>query len=337
MKTISAVRRAALTAVLAATLAITGCYYTQAVRGQLQIMRSSEPIDELVVARDTPAELARRLQLIDRARQFSITELGLPDNDSYRSYADLGREFVVWNVFAAAEFSTRAKEWCYPIAGCVGYRGYFSEEAARRKAGRLRADGLDVAVGGVPAYSTLGRFDDPVLSTMLRWGDVDLVAMMFHELAHQRLYVKGDTTFNESFATVVEEAGIERWLRSSGNEGDYEAYRQRRELRQRIVGLVESARADLESLYRTRLAAGEMRRRKAARLDRLGADLETVFSDAALDVPEWVTLDLNNARLASMALYHGRVPELRLLLDDCDGDLTCFYAAAEKLPRDRST
>jgi predicted aminopeptidase len=312
-------------AALLAGLSTGGCYYMQAARGQLEVMRRSEPIETVVAEPGTPGSLSRRLQLVQEARAFSIAELGLPDNESYRSYAALDRDFVVWNVFAAPEFATRPREWCFPVAGCVGYRGYFAEAAARRKADRLRADGFDVAVGGVPAYSTLGRFDDPVLSTMLRWDDVDLVAMLFHELAHQLLYVKGDTAFNESFATVVEETGIERWLEARGQDADYESYRQRRALQGRVIGLVEAARGELDALYRQRIAPAEMRRRKAARLGELAADLRAAFRKAERAVPEWVEEDLNNARLASMALYHGRVPEFRALLEDCAGDLSCFY------------
>jgi len=337
MKAILAGRKAALMAVLATTFALTGCYYTQAVRGQLQILHRSEAIEELVAQPDTPAELAWRLRLVESARDFSVAELGLPDNDSYRNYADLGREFVVWNVFAAPEFSVRLREWCFPVAGCVGYRGYFAKERARRKADELRAEGLDVAVGGVPAYSTLGRFDDPVLNTMLRQDDVELVAMMFHELAHQVLYVKDDTTFNESFATVVEEAGIDRWLQLHGHADDYEAYRQRREFREHIVGLVDSARTELESLYRMPVATSEMRRRKAVRLDRLSAELREAFAQSAREAPDWVTQDLNNARLASMALYNDRVPEFRSLLEGCGGKLSCFYEAASELAQNQDT
>jgi len=337
MKAILAGRKAALMAVLATTFALTGCYYTQAVRGQLQILHRSEAIEELVAQPDTPAELARRLRLVESARDFSVAELGLPDNDSYRNYADLGREFVVWNVFAVPEFSVRLREWCFPVAGCVSYRGYFAKERARRKADELRAEGLDVAVGGVPAYSTLGRFDDPVLNTMLRQDDVELVAMMFHELAHQVLYVKDDTTFNESFATVVEEAGIDRWLQLHGHADDYEAYRQRREFREHIVGLVDSARTELESLYRMPVATSEMRRRKAVRLDRLSAELREAFAQSAREAPDWVTQDLNNARLASMALYNDRVPEFRSLLEGCGGKLSCFYEAASELAQNQDT
>lgn len=317
--------------VLFAALASCGCYYVQAARGQLEVLHKSEPIDDVVAAEDTPEELARRLQLVTRAREFSIRELGLPDNDSYRSYADLGRPFVVWNVFAAPEFSLQYKQWCFPVAGCVGYRGYFSEQDARRAAGKLAAKGFDVAVAGIPAYSTLGRFDDPVLNTMMHWDDIDLVATIFHELAHQLVYRKGDTVFNESFATVVEETGIERWLQARGSRDDLAQYRERREFRERIVARVGSARDDLESLYRQPLAPAEMRQRKQQRLNALAAELRDEFAEGGRQTPEWVTADLNNARLASIALYNDRVPELRALLADCDADLECFYGRARQL------
>ena len=319
----------AIVALIGATLP--GCYYLQAARGQLEIMQKSEPIADVVSATTTPAELARRLQLVEQARNFSIAELGLPDNESYRRYADLERDFVVWNVFAAPEFSLEPKEWCFPVAGCVGYRGYFAEDAALRHAQELRAEGFDVTVGGIPAYSTLGKFDDPVLSTMMRWEDVDLIATMFHELAHQELYVRDDSTFNESFASVVADAGVERWLAANAAGEQLQAYYDRREFRERIVGKVEVAKRELESLYRMRIAPEEMRRRKAARLVALAAELRAEFEESGRAAPGWVDTDLNNARLASMALYEDRVPEFRRLLDGCDGDLRCFYAAAREL------
>jgi len=301
-------------------LSISGCYYMQAARGQLDVMSKREPIDELIEAPDTPEELAARLRLVSEARQFAIDELLLPDNDSYRSYADLGRDYVVWNVFAAPEFSLDPKTWCFPIAGCVAYRGYFSEDAARRKADQLAEDGLDVAVGGVPAYSTLGRFDDPVLNTMMHWEDADLVATIFHELAHQVLYVKNDSAFNESFATTVEEIGIERWLTSRDQGGDFNDYNERRERREKTMDTIAAARSDLEKLYASSKAAQEMRRAKETRLAQLANEL-----------PAELEIDLNNARLASMSLYQSRVPEFRALYEKCERELRCFYDQAELL------
>lgn len=302
------------------TLSLSGCYYVQAARGQLDVMSKREPIDELIEAPDTPEDLALRLELVNEARQFAVDELLLPDNDSYRSYTDLGRDYVVWNVFAAPEFSLEPKTWCFPVAGCVAYRGYFSEAAAERKAEQLRGRGLDVAIGGIPAYSTLGRFDDPVLSTMMRWEDADLVATIFHELAHQVLYVRNDSAFNESFATTVEEIGIERWLSSRDQDTDFSDYVGRRERRKETMEVIAEARTDLEKLYATSMAAHEMRRAKATRLAQLAGEL-----------PADIEIELNNAQLASMSLYQSRVPEFRALYEDCERDLQCLYDKASSL------
>ena len=308
-----------------------GCYYMQAARGQLELMNKREPIDELIAANSTPDELTARLQLVLEARQFSIDELHLPDNDSYRSYADLERDYVVWNVFAAPEFSLQAKSWCFPVVGCVSYRGYFAEDDARRKAMQLQVEGLDVAVGGVAAYSTLGKFSDPVLNTMMHWDDTDLIAVMFHELAHQLLYIKDDSAFNESFATAVEEFGIERWLAARGQEREFENYRDKHELRKRLIQHIESAREDLNQIYASSLDVEEMRVSKSDRLSRLSQTLKGEFDRRGDETPGWVNENLNNARLASMSLYHGRLAEFRELFAQCNQDIRCFYREAKTL------
>jgi predicted aminopeptidase len=303
----------------------------QAARGQMDISRKREPIEEVVAAESTSPELAAQLQVVTEARKFSIDELGLPDNDSYRSYADLDRDYVVWNIVAAPEFSMQAKTWCYPIVGCVSYRGYFSRAKAQKKANSLRDDGYDVAFGGVAAYSTLGRFDDPVLNTMTHWGSDDLVAVMFHELAHQVLYIKDDTEFNESFATTVEEIGMERWLESREQPEVLAAWRKRRELRADFSAIVALTRDDLINLYESDLSADDMRQEKQTRLNAFAAKARALFSDAGEDAPQWLDHELNNARLVSTTLYHGRLQEFRGLLDECGGELQCFYSAATRL------
>lgn len=318
-------------ALLSALACLSGCYYVQAARGQLDVMHKREPIGEIIRSSDTPAELAERLQLVQDARQFSIEELQLPDNDSYRSYADLERDYVVWNVVAAPEFSLQPKTWCFPVAGCVNYRGYFDEEAARRYAAKLENRGYDVAVGGVAAYSTLGRFSDPVLNTMMRWEDVDLAAVLFHELAHQKLYIKGDSEFNESFASAVEEFGVRRWLESRGSGDELDTYQERRDLRQRLMELVEQARADFDVIYSSDTAVDTMRAQKRERLEQLTTAINAELEKSGREAPDWLREGLNNARLASMALYNGRLPEFRALLHDCNNDIECFYAAAANL------
>ncbi len=200
---------------MAGSCLLAGCgeieFYWQGIAGQTEIIARARPIDEVIAATPDPV-LKARLARAQAIRAFASRELALPDNRSYTNYADLGRPYAVWNVFAAPELSLSPRQWCFPIAGCVSYRGYFAEGDARAEAARIAAAGDDVHVGGVPAYSTLGYFDDPVLSTFVRYREVELARLIFHELAHQVVYVKDDTSFNESFATAVEEEGIARWL-----------------------------------------------------------------------------------------------------------------------------
>lgn len=316
---------------LLVSLSLGGCYYMQAATGHWQVMQKREPIDEVIDDAATPAVLAARLQLVAAARQFSIDELLLPDNGSYRSYADIERDFVAWNVFAAPEFSIEPRRWCFPVAGCVSYRGYFSREAAYRESERLAAKGFDVAVGGVSAYSTLGNFDDPVLSSMLRWDDVQLAAVLFHELAHQVLYVKGDTGFNESFATAVEEIGIERWLASRDLSDDMAAYHERRTLRGDLMALVAAARGDLGGIYSAPISAQEKRQRKAGRLDRLRQAAAARLKAAEHQGSHWLSGELNNARLLPMTLYEGHLAGFRALFERCDRDIRCFYEQATEI------
>ena len=308
-----------------------GCYYVQAARGQIEVLSKREPIDEVLQDPGTTEDLERKLLLVRDAREFSVEELGLPDNGSYRSYTDLEREYVVWNVFAAPEFSVEARQWCYPIVGCVSYRGYFSRESAQKEAERLREDGFDVAIGGVPAYSTLGNFNDPVLNTMMRWDDIQLVSTLFHELAHQVLYIKDDTAFNESFATAVEEFGIERWLDAQGRETDMTTYHQRKELHRRLVDLVGETRKDLREIYGAGHDEQMMRGKKAERLGQLESQIRQELQAAGRNGSHWLGTDLNNARLLPMSLYDGFVPAFRSMLAGCGDDIDCFYASARKL------
>lgn len=308
------------------------CYYGQAVRGQVEVLSKREPIHELVDDPATPPDLVERLELVTAARDFSIGELGLPDNKSYRSYADLERDYVVWNVFAAPEFSLAPETWCFPVAGCVAYRGYFKQAAAEREADKLAGRGNDVYVGGVTAYSTLGKFNDPVLNTMLLWDDIQLASVLFHELAHQKLYVKGDSAFNESFATAVEEFGIERFLATQGREADMAIYRDRKRLRAAMIGLVEAAREDLDALYASDEPDVAKREQKALRLDRLRDDIAAMYAAEGRTVNEaWMARPFNNARIVSMVLYEGRLPAFRRMLADCNDDLECFYLEAGRL------
>ena len=327
----SAQRFIIVTALLLLILQIEGCYYMQAIRGQFEVMNSRQPIAEVIADEESPDDLRTRLKLVQQARDFAVGELLLPDNNSYRSYADIGRDYVVWNVFAAPEFSLEPRTWCFPVAGCVAYRGYFAEDAAHKKARRLRDDGYDVAVGGVAAYSTLGRFSDPVLNTMMNWSDVQLVATIFHELAHQKLYVKGDTAFNESFATAVADIGIDRWLDGRNETASADIYRDNRELRQAMMTLADKTKAELRELYGSEIGDELKRTQKQQLLDKLSANAGRIVEESGSGARNWLAAPLNNARLASLGLYEGRQRAFRTILRECNEQLDCFYAEAGKL------
>lgn len=320
-----------VTVLLCAMLQLEGCFYMQAIHGQFEVMHSRQPIPDVIADEASPEDLKKRLQIVQEAREFAIDELLLPDNKSYRSYADLGRDYVVWNVFAAPEFSLDPKTWCYPVAGCVAYRGYFAEEAARKKAESLRRDGYDVAVGGVAAYSTLGKFPDPVLNTMMRWSDGQLVATIFHELAHQKLYIKGDTEFNESFATAVADIGMSKWLERRGELQGVDSLRENRALRRSMMALVDATKAELRELYASDAEIELKRSRKRELLDELSAAARRLNGASESGANNWLAPPLNNARLASLDLYEGRQDSFDAIFRDCNRQLACFYAESKKL------
>lgn len=306
-----------------------GCYYMQAVHGQMEVLRQREPLDRVIADPDTGPELAARLRLLKDARRFATERLLLPDNDSYRTYADLERDYVVWNVIAAPEFSMRPKTWCYLIVGCVAYRGYFSRDGAERTARALREDGYDVFVGGVAAYSTLGRFADPILNTMMARDDTELVALLFHELAHQRLYIKDDTEFNESFASAVAEIGLRQWLTERREPAALSRWRERQSMHEALTAQLQAAKEDLQRLYASTLPAEEMRQRKQRRLQRL-ADIAAQTA-ARNGGGNWLGGELNNARLASLSLYRGKVAAFLGIYDRCGEQLDCFYRDVEEI------
>jgi predicted aminopeptidase len=295
-------------------------YYSQAIRGQLGLMGAARPVDAWLADPATPPELRSRLQVAQRIREFGSQRLALPQNGSYGSYAELDRPYAVWNVYAAGRFSVDPKQECFPFTGCVSYRGFFSEEQARRHAARLREEGYDVYLGGVPAYSTLGWFDDPLLSTFIKYPDVQLARLVFHELAHQRVYLKGDTTFNESFAVTVEEEGVRRWLETAGRGGELAALRAARLRRQEFAARVAQARERLAQVYQEKIPEEAMLARKREEYDKLRADY-----------PGIVPAEPNNAYLVSIALYTQLVPDFERLLAACGGDLAEFYDRVEAL------
>lgn len=322
-------------------------YYSQAIGGQLNILARSQSIDELLdeqrgvdsderlpPTRISP-QLRQRLLTVQRIRRFATEALQLPDNGSYTVYADLERPMVAWNVIATPEFSFKAKTWCYPFAGCVPYRGYFSRRGADRFATELRAEGLDVRVAGVAAYSTLGWFRDPVLNTHVERDDVDLAALIFHELAHQTVYIPGEAAFNESFATAVETEGLRRWEAASGSPAAFAQHRVEQARHAEFVALVLDTRAKLEVIYASAVNEAEKRSAKIRHL----AGLRAAYAELRKRwngydrYDRWFAQDLNNAHLASIELYHQHVPAFEALLAETGHNLSAFYRVVRALSR----
>jgi predicted aminopeptidase len=316
-------RLRALLLALAATLVV-GCeslaFYTQAVGGHLRVLARARPIDDWLADPGTDAALKQRLETARRIREFASKELGLPDNDSYASYADINRPYVVWNVFAAPEFSVEPKKECYPFTGCVSYRGFYSEDQARRHADKLREQGYDVYLGGVPAYSTLGWSADPLLSTFIRYPDAQLARLVFHELAHQVVYAKGDTTFNESFAVAVEEEGVRRWLEAEGRTAELESFRATQERRRTFAQRVSQTRERLDLVYKMNLPRDAMLEQKRGEWARLRADYPGLPAEP------------NNAFLVSIAVYTELVPAFQRLLAE-SGSMEAFYKRVKELAK----
>jgi len=327
-------------ALAVAILALSGCadlaYYYQAAAGHWQVLRLRRPLASVLADPATPADLARRLATARRLRDFASAELALPDNGSYRRYADLGRPYVVHNVFAAPELSLALREWCFPVLGGVAYRGYFDVAAAEQLAQQLRTTGYDVFVADIPAYSTLGWFDDPLLNTFINWPVGRVAELVFHELAHQRLYIGDDTTFNESFATAVGQLGARLWLEQQGapqERDDYAAYTRQQEA---FMALTQSTREQLTRLYASAQDDAAKRREK----QRLLAELRTRYDalkqeqlggDNGYDL--WFTNDLNNAKLGALNTYTRLAPAFEALFEREGRDFAAFYAAAKRISR----
>jgi len=321
--------------VLAGLLA--GCstvgYYYQSARGQLDLMCRARDIDRVLKDDEVAPELKDRLQRVVEIRRFASQRLQLPDNDSYREYADLEREYAIWNVFAAPELSVEPHRWCFPIVGCVVYRGYFEESAARRYARTLHEKDLETFVAGVPAYSTIGWFDDPVVSTVMHYPEADLAGLVFHELAHQVAYAKGDSIFNESFATAVEIEGVERWLMAQGRQEDIAAYRLRRQRDAAVVALILEYRRRLEEAYASNHDRAWKLDRKAALIAELRERYQELVAgwDGYQGYRRWFDEKLNNAHFVVIAAYHDKVGAFQALLERSGGDLAVFYEAVREL------
>lgn len=320
-------------------LLLGGCanfgYYLQSVDGQMQILDRQRPIRALLADPTTPPALKRKLALVLQVREYASRELGLPNNASYRQYADLRRRYVVWDVFAAPRFSVKLKKWCFLFAGCVDYRGYFNEARAKAYASALRRQGYDVYVSGVSAYSTLGWFDDPVLNTVIDLPDVELAGLIFHELAHQLLYVRDDSEFNESFATAVELEGMRRWLASYGTPHQNAAHAAAQARESQFFALVNGYRRRLAAVYASAMPDEEKAARKAALFADLRNDYDALKASwgGKATYDRWFAHPLNNAQIGALATYTQLLPAFDRLLQDHDGHLRAFYAAVRRVSR----
>lgn len=309
-------------------------YYGQAAKGQFSLLMGQREIQTLLNDETVAQETRRKLALILEARDFAKDSLLLEPGGSYLSFVALDRRYVVWNVFAAPEFSTRAQTWCYPIAGCVAYRGYFSEQRARDFADSLERERFDVYSGGVDAYSTLGWFDDPLTSAVLHRSDHGLVTLLFHELAHRRVYLPGDTTFNESFATFVEQEGLRRWLQLHPQPGLLAQLEREERIDQAFVALVSRYRTRLEVLYGESADAQAMRTEKAQVQEAMREEYKGFreqWDYSGYD--RWFEGPLNNAQLGTVSSYNDLVPAFARLLERSEGDLARFYAEVTKLSK----
>ena len=339
---------------LAVVGVVSGChtlgFYGQALKGQYQIVAHQEAIERLEANSQTPEELRKRFHLVLELRQFAKASLKLPLDGHYRKYVDLHRPYVVWNVEASPEFSMQPKTWWYPLVGSLEYRGYFSKKDATNYATYLRTKGYDVSVGGVEAYSTLGWFKDPVLNTFIFEPDADLAEIIFHELGHQRVFARGDTDFNEAFATTVGQEGTRRWLKAKGDQKGLEEYVAHLHRNDRFVHLVMEARTRLETLYGDQRSADGRISASQKQLnipdERLRQQKREVFEDLKKEYglvkaqwgddsqyDGWFTHPLNNAHLNSVAAYYDFVPAFEQLLAANGGDLEKFYLDVEHLSK----
>ena len=309
-------------------------YYTQSARGQFQLLNQSQPIDNWLQKENADEKLKQKLSWIMQVREFASEELGLPKNKSYTRYADIDRNYVVWNIFAAPALSLKPYRWCYPIIGCQAYRGYFSRQPAVDYASRLQQQGYDVSVGGVRAYSTLGWFDDPVINTFINYPENDLAGLIFHELAHQVVYIKGDTVFNESFATLVEFKGVEQWLKQHATQNELLSYRHNQDFENEVISLIMRHKNALEQLYQSQLSEDVKLAQKALIFSALKREYESLKianekSKSSWD--GWFAKDLNNANMIAIGAYYAKVDGFSKIFENAGGDFSAFYKQVKKI------
>ena len=322
--------------IFTASIVLTGCsslsYYSQSIQGQLEVIQKSEPIAEALKEKSTSEAHREKLNTVLELRKFSIEKLGLPDNDSYRSYSDLKRDYVIWNIFANPEFSLKPLNWCYLIVGCLSYRGYFSKADAEQYEKELKKEGYDTYLGGVAAYSTLGWFEDPVLNTMLRWDENYLASVIFHELAHQQLYIKNDSELNESYADAVAHIGVIKWLDQKTDKTDLHEYIQTQEREKMFVELINRYKTKLTTLYESSIDDIHKREKKKVLLLKMKREYFEMSQEWQNDpYGKWFNNELNNAKLASVITYRKYVPAFLEIYKKLNRDLTKFYSFANLL------
>ena len=320
------------------TQGLTACssisYYAQAVGGHWEVMRRSQPIEEILAKPDTPDSLRHYLSEALQIRAFAHRALQLPDNRSYTYYADLQRPSVLWSVFATPTLSLMPKQWCVPLLGCMSYRGYFSQQDAQQVAAELRGQDYDVYVANITAYSTIGWFNDPVLNTMLGSSLTELASVIFHELAHQQLYIAGDTAFNESFAVAVEELGVTRWLLQRGVAQELQQYQVAKKRQAEFRQLILSSRDELQQIYQRNVSRAELQQLKAQAFEQLRQKYATLKQDRWQNYrgyDRWFEQDLNNAKLLSVVTYHDLVPAFHALFKQQHEDFEKFYQSVAQI------
>ena len=338
--------------VITACLLLNGCetisYYGQMVKGHLSILGSRTKIASLIDNEKTSDKLKSKFQLILDTRKFAEEKLLLNAGGNYLHYVDLERSYVVWNVFAAPEFSVKSKKWCYPIVGCASYHGYYHKEDAIRYADTLKAEGYDTYVGGVAAYSTLGWLNDPILNTFVNRSDNQLSSLIFHELAHQKLYINGDSTFNESFATVIAQEGLRRWINQSSVEDQNEVqgrntkeqntlkiqFKNKQQRTKEFSALIIKTRKKLENMYQSKLTIENKRKQKTALIKALRQEYKIIKKERwgnYKGYDKWFSLDINNAHLVTISTYHSYTQIMTKKLEQFNHDLSKFYLWCESM------
>jgi predicted aminopeptidase len=310
--------------------------------GHSELLEQQKPVAEILAEKDIKPKLRELLETSQDIRDFATKNLYLPENDSYRTYADIKRPFAVWNVVAAKEFSVKPKKWCFLFVGCLSYKGYFTKEAATAYANELKEEGFDVYVAGAKAYSTLGWFDDPLLNTMMYKSEARRAGIIFHELAHQVVYIDNDSAFNEAFATTVEQEGIRRWLEKKGKSNQYDKYLLNKKRDSQLNQLLQETREKLKALYKTNISDKEKRQAKKSvflSMQKKYQQLKKTWGGYNT-YDKWMAKELNNAHLLLIATYHDLVPTFKAMLKKQNYNLKKFYVAVEqfgKLDKEKRT